>query len=592
MRFSKLVCFVCFLSCLFAASSVFAAAGDLDISFSADGHYTYDVSGSNYRDHIYGGVFDSEGRLIVVGTSYQSSQDMLIIRFTAAGILDTEFDSDGIATFDFHGGEDYAYDIVIDGDGNYVVIGYATDTNKDFAAIRVTESGALDTTFNASSTVASGSALPSAGMVRLSPDSTCVNEWARGVVLDSAGKIVITGYCQNSSASNRHQFAFARLNSDGTTDTQTVYDYSSASHDRTYDISIAEDGNYVLAASVYNGSDFDAAIAKFTTNFALDTTFNSGGAVPGIQSFDVNSGADSLFSAKFDSDGKIVFTGYGENGSSDDDVIVGRLNSDGTFDTTFNTTGVNTIDFPAGGEDWGIGLAFDSQNKIIVAGKSYSATKGQSNIGLLRITTDGTVDTTFGSSGYVSPDLGPDIDYASNLVIGSDDNIWTIGTSFATTGSSCGTSPTDPCYADVSLAKFSNQECGNGAIEYSEECDDGNTTDDDGCSATCEEEEAVQSASDDATDESDEDGADAADDDSVEDSDDDSDAVTGSDNAEGESDADSDGAATSTTTSLGSSDCQLVATNTIHANNTLPFSFGLALALLLAVRLSWSDEQA
>ena len=67
---------------------------------------------------------------------------------------------------------------------------------------------------------------------------------------------------------------------------------------------------------------------------ALDTTFNG----TGIVTTAVGSGADQATGVALQADGKIVVVGYSNNGSNDDFVVV-RYNTNGSLDTSFNTTG-------------------------------------------------------------------------------------------------------------------------------------------------------------------------------------------------------------------------------------------------------------
>lgn len=65
------------------------------------------------------------------------------------------------------------------------------------------------------------------------------------------------------------------------------------------------------------------------------------------------------------------------------------------------------------------------------------------------------------------------------------------GDAVVQTGENC-----QNCATDVIASGGSCQTCGNGAVEGTEECDDGNVVDGDGCSAACEEEEDTRTACD------------------------------------------------------------------------------------------------
>ena len=61
----------------------------------------------------------------------------------------------------------------------------------------------------------------------------------------------------------------------------------------------------IVVAGVSNGS---IALARYTTAGALDTTFNSGGSVPGTVTTTI-SGIDAAFGVALQSDNKIVIAG-------------------------------------------------------------------------------------------------------------------------------------------------------------------------------------------------------------------------------------------------------------------------------------------
>lgn len=106
-------------------------------------------------------------------------------------------------------------------------------------------------------------------------------------------------------------------------------------------------------------------------------------------------------------DGKILLVGSaGGYHGSDHDIVVIRLDPDGSPDPSFGLGGVASIDFSEGtknADDYGNGLALQPNGKIIVVGTSYidtSAGEGPGNeYGVVaRLNTNGTHDPTFGAA--------------------------------------------------------------------------------------------------------------------------------------------------------------------------------------------------
>lgn len=96
-------------------------------------------------------------------------------------------------------------------------------------------------------------------------------------------------------------------------------------------------------------------------------------------------------------DGKIVAGGYLSNGSDQDFAIV-RLNSDGGLDTSFGSNGLTTLDFGGGSNDSIIGLALQMDGKILAAGHSAHP---KLDCALARFESNGSLDTSFGTNGRV-----------------------------------------------------------------------------------------------------------------------------------------------------------------------------------------------
>lgn len=156
-------------------------------------------------------------------------------------------------------------------------------------------------------------------------------------------------------------------------------------------VAIQSDGKIVVAGINVANSNFADLLIRLNTDGTLDTSFGSGGidnlVPPGNQS------AEGFFALAIQSDGKIVAgAATGEQGSS---VAVARVNTDGSLDTSFGSGGF-TATVSAGSIFFGGGLALQSDGKILVA-----AGFGNPSI-MARFTSDGQLDTYFGSGGVVN----------------------------------------------------------------------------------------------------------------------------------------------------------------------------------------------
>ena len=128
----------------------------------------------------------------------------------------------------------------------------------------------------------------------------------------------------------------------------------------------------------------------------LDVSFNA----TGIVTTSLVSTRAEAHAAALQPNGKILMAGQACGVSSPScDVLVERLNGDGSLDTTFNTTGVVTTDYNAY-NDFAYAVALTTSGQPIVAGYSCSVT--QCYFLLIRYLSNGNFDTTFAGSGIVA----------------------------------------------------------------------------------------------------------------------------------------------------------------------------------------------
>ncbi|MGH2947364.1 MAG: hypothetical protein ACRDPC_14120 [Solirubrobacteraceae bacterium] len=109
------------------------------------------------------------------------------------------------------------------------------------------------------------------------------------------------------------------------------------------------------------GGNAMMTVTRLKSNGSLDTTFDGDGTA----TIDVGSASDIANDAVLQPDGKIVVAGSMQALAGD--FAVGRLNADGSPDTTFGTAGKATVDF--GAAAFGNAVALQRNRRIVVAGQ-------------------------------------------------------------------------------------------------------------------------------------------------------------------------------------------------------------------------------
>lgn len=144
----------------------------------------------------------------------------------------------------------------------------------------------------------------------------------------------------------------------------------------------------------------DIAIARLNTDGSLDSSFGTSG----FTLTDFGGSFEVPQTVRVDSDGKLVVGGHASNGSTNDFLLV-RYNSDGSLDTTFGTAGRTLTDF-GGTNDTRAQLTIDGNGKLLLGGRATDAATENDDFALARYNSDGSLDSSFGTNGIVRTDLG------------------------------------------------------------------------------------------------------------------------------------------------------------------------------------------
>lgn len=242
---------------------------------------------------------------------------------------------------------------------------------------------------------------------------------AYDVAMLNDGKFYVAGAAMDAGFSR--DFAVVKYNANGSVDTSFgaggLMIPMVAGDDMANAIAIQSDGKIVLVGEYVAGVSY-FAIGRLNTDGSLDTSFNTTGKV--LNAYAVNSYA---YGVAVQLDGKIVAVGQAYNGSNYD-IVTTRFNSDGSLDTTYNLTGKTSLTVGVG-NDYGRGIVIQPDNKIVIAG--FGNTGGTTDIVVARYNNDGSLDTTFNSVGYVTTAAIPGTENSSSLVLQTDGKILVSG---------------------------------------------------------------------------------------------------------------------------------------------------------------------
>lgn len=334
-----------YIAILFITQFLAAQTLTIDSTFSTGtGFDLWSGFGSITVDKV---LLQPDNKIIVVGQyiNYNGTTSNCITRLNANGSKDTTFSSGT-------GPNAGIWGCFLQPDGKIIIYGGFTSYNGAVASriTRLNANGTKDTTFS----------------VGTGPDN-----YIESAKLQSDGKIIIIGSFLNFNGVARARVA--RINANGTLDTS--FNVGSGANDRVREVVIQSDGKAII------GGDFTAyndiakgRMVRLNTDGSIDTSYNIGtGALYRIWTMELQSDNKLLIGGEFQ-----AYNGVARN-------RIARINTDGTLDTTF-TIGT-------GADSTVMSLYVQADNKIYIGG-SFSNFNNVSRIGLARLNSDGSHDTS------------------------------------------------------------------------------------------------------------------------------------------------------------------------------------------------------
>lgn len=332
--------------------------GRLDSTFGSGGKVvaTFDPNG----DDLSAIALQTDGKIVAAGSLHGTA--FLLARFNADGSLDQAFGSNGNVVTTFGDPSAGAADVALQSDGKIIVVGVSgagpySELN-DFALARYNADGSLDQSFGAGGKVRTH--FP--GVFNTGSTATCV-------ALQPDGKAVVGGFYKNERTP--HQFALARYNANGKLDSTfgqsgKVTTFLGAGDAFAFAIVLQANGRVVLAGYSETTLDHDFSLAGYTSNGTLDSTFGNGG----VTATDFSGASDDIaYAMSLQSDEKLVVGGRtGQYPSFN--FGVARYNSAGQLDQSFGTGGKVATDL--GSTEQGYAIALQPNGRIVLAGIAFN----------------------------------------------------------------------------------------------------------------------------------------------------------------------------------------------------------------------------
>jgi len=345
----------------------------------------------------------------------------------SAGALNTGFGVDGRTLIDDPGPPSFPDSIqqrvnavAVQPDGKIVLAGSIGTVQNNgegqFFLERLNADGSLDTSFGTDGVVETA----------FGPIA-----YVTALVIQPDGKIVAGGASEDSaSATTDAMFALARYNADGSLDASFGRNGKLTTNfpgnEQIDSLALSSDGRILAAGAYFKSPDVGFDLALYNSDGSLDSGFNGTGWL----AYDLGTPQPHAYptAVAIEADGKILVGAH-----QGDQAAIYALNSDGSIDKSFGTTGVATT----AGAQAVTRLLIQPDGRILAGVVDPTAPQGAvlaaPIFGLVRFGADGSPDSTFGTGGFVNV-LGarsgsssaftePPFDSIAALVLQSDGEI-------------------------------------------------------------------------------------------------------------------------------------------------------------------------
>jgi uncharacterized delta-60 repeat protein len=342
------------------------------------------------------------------GTNLSTDGKIVLGGFQTVTSKNTETNIFALARYDPFGGLDLSFgkNGIATANVSYSVGALALQGDKliavgggssNFVVTRFTSTGQLDSTFGTGGIVQTHVTVPGV--------SSTSSEAAHSVIIQGDGKICVAGIAvftvgKGKNSESASDFALVRYNADGSLDmtfgvsgTVVTPNIGGGSADnQSPELALQSDGKIVLAGITDSVSPSAMAVVRYTSNGLIDSSLGASGILTLTPPGRTNAGAYGVF---IQGDGRIVLSGFSRNGAQGEQTLA-RLASNGTIDTSFGTSGFTINPSLMNGHN----VVQAANGDLLTSGTAgVSGNATTSDFGLAAYLPSGALDPSFGVNG-------------------------------------------------------------------------------------------------------------------------------------------------------------------------------------------------
>ena len=169
----------------------------------------------------------------------------------------------------------------------------------------------------------------------------------------------------------------------------------------------------VGTADIQDPAISDVFLAKLNEDGSLDTSFGNDGKVL-ITKDGTN---DFVAGAVVLKDGSILLAGSSNVPGEASQILLIKVNADGTLAESFGNGGVKVLLVPGGGSQFVSGVAVDLEDRIVLGGTVRAVDDSSDSSIIIRLDANGELDSTFGQEGIVTANLSSGLETVDEVTV-------------------------------------------------------------------------------------------------------------------------------------------------------------------------------